>query len=408
MSDVLDLDWELACHLPDADSFQHLKGEQFSDKLIVDDAIRKVWEWQVGHDRKNGKPASKAVLEDQFGEQLDDPQTAIADLLTRMRERYIRNEAQGSYEDLARLAATDPASFPKKMLDEGRRLNEITSERGESFGQHDFDRAIQEYDEKATAGQGPSLGFTELDLHFHGQRGLTFLIASPKTYKSWFSINAVLSNIMTGKMPWLYSLELQAGEALWRLYCMKADIPYWKYLKGSLDADDRKRFEEAAKDLASYGDYRVEKPDLKSRSVAQLVERAVNGGADCIFIDQLQYVEDRNGNSLGGLNDTGKYFEACNELRDYSDQVPIFVVHQFNRTTMNADAMPEMSQAKGSSAIEETATLGLGLWANKDMRQSNVVELGTLLSRHFTWPRWEAGIELSRGCRLTMNGEIVD
>ena len=138
-----------------------------------------------------------------------------------------------------------------------------------------------------------------------------------------------------------------------------------------------------------------------------MVERAINSGATCVFIDQLQYVETRSGTSLGARNDTGDYFEVLNELRDYSDEIPIFIVHQFNRSIMSAEGMPEPQQGKGSSAIEETATLELGLWANKDMRSSNIIHLGTLVSRNYSQPTWEIGIELSKGCALIMNGHAT-
>jgi hypothetical protein len=84
--------------------------------------------------------------------------------------------------------------------------------------------------------------------------------------------------------------------------------------------------------------------------------------------------------------------------------MPIFVIHQFNRSVMNAEKMPELQQAKGAAAIEETATLMLGLWANKDMRRSNVVELGTLASRNFSYEAWEIGIELSKSCDFELLG----
>jgi hypothetical protein len=83
------------------------------------------------------------------------------------------------------------------------------------------------------------------------------------------------------------------------------------------------------------------------------------------------------------------------------------VVHQFNRSVMNADRMPEMQQAKGAAAIEEVATLALGLWANKDMRKSNLVELGTLAARHWTYEAWEIGVELTRGANFEMLGKAI-
>ena len=70
--------------------------------------------------------------------------------------------------------------------------------------------------------------------------------------------------------------------------------------------------------------------------------------------------------------------------------------------------MPEAQQGKGSAAIEETATLELGLWANKDMRASNVIQMGTLVSRHYQHAKWEFEVELTNGCKLMYNGLAED
>ena len=75
---------------------------------------------------------------------------------------------------------------------------------------------------------------------------------------------------------------------------------------------------------------------------------------------------------------------------------------------MNSKEMPEMQQAKGSSAIEEVATLQLALWANKEMRKNNLVHLGTLASRNFGYGTWEIDVQLSHGCNLSMVGEVED
>jgi hypothetical protein len=262
------------------------------------------------------------------------------------------------------------------------------------------------YDKRALKGRGPSVGFKEADEHFNGQQGVTFLIAAPKTYKSWFTINAVLNNITSDDdhFPYLYSLELPANESDMRLRCMAANVPYWKYLKNCLMPEDREAIRAASERMDDTGNFKIEKPDQGERGVQRIVERAINAGATCVFIDQLQYLENRKGMNLGAQNNTGDYFEVVNDLRNYSDDIPIFVVHQFNRSVMNAKEMPEMQQGKGSSAIEEVATLSLGLWANKEMRQNNMIELGTLASRNYSYQNWRLGVQLSHGCNFQMIG----
>jgi replicative DNA helicase len=294
------------------------------------------------------------------------------------------------------------------MMRQGRSLADLTLKRGEVFGTGDYHRAMNLYNQRVLQGRGPSIGYKELDDHFNGLVGVTFLMAPPKTYKSWVTINAVLENAMQGGFPYLYSLELPAEETDFRLRCMAAGVPYWKYLKRCLTPDDLERINTASSGLDESGVYRIEKPGPGERGVDRMVDRALNAGASVIFIDQLQYMETRKGVNLGSANNTGDYWEVCNDLRDYSDEIPIFVVHQFNRSVMSAKEMPEMQQAKGSSAIEETATLALGLWANKEMRKNNTVHLGTLASRNYGYGTWEVGVQLSYGCALNMIGLVDD
>lgn len=407
----LDLDWDLIQHLPLAESVGHLQAEQFTTDLIEDDLAKTVFTWQMEHCREHGKPATGPVLEDQFPDiVLSEPQAAIGDLINRLRERYMRNTGREIVRGLAERVNDEPLAVAKEMLQGARKLADLTVKRGEVFGTGDFHRAMALYDKRALQGRGPSLGFRELDDHFQGIRGVTFLLAPPKTYKSWNTTNAVLSNILKDEdeFPYLYSLELPAHESDMRLRCMASNLPWWRYLKSAITPEDRRAMQRSSEHLDDRGKYRIEKPNVGERGVQRMVERALSAGATCIFFDQLQYIENRKGNSLGATNNTGDYFEVCNDLRNYSDEIPIFVVHQFNRSVMNATEMPEAQQAKGSSAIEEVATLELGLWANKEMRKNNIIELGTLASRDFAYASWRIGVELSHGCELTMQGMVDD
>lgn len=406
---ALDLDWDLIQHLALPESIGYLQAEQFTSDLIEDSLTATVFEWQMLHTREHGKAASAAVLEDQFDEiTVQKPQTAIGDLVSRFRERYMRNTGRQVIRNLAEMVNEDPLAVAREMMKGGRRLADLTLRRGEVFSTADYHRLMGLYDKKAQQGRGPSLGFSNVDDHFNGMLGVTFLIAAPKTYKSWFTINSVKENVILGGCPYLYSLELPADEASMRLLCMTADIPYWKYLKRAIMPEDRARLKEAADILEQQGVYHIEKPMQGERNTQRLIERALNAGATSIFIDQLQYMETPKGVSLGAANNTGDYFDVVNDLRNYSDQVPIFVVHQFNRSVMNAQEMPEMQQGKGSSAIEEVATLSLGLWANKEMRKSNVIELGTLASRNYGYESWRLDVSLSHGCNLDMIGPVDD
>ena len=406
---ALDLDWDLIMHMADPESVAFVRAERLSPEIIEDDLAEHVFKWQMWHLREHGKAATASVIEDEFPDvELSEPQSAIGDLVKRLRDRYSRNESRQALRDIAKLASEEPGAVGAEMLRLGKKLTDLSSARGAQYGTGDIDRAVEVYNKKVLRGPGPTLGFEELDAHFNGVQGITVLVAPPKSYKSWFGVNKVVEGVMKGEHPHLYSLELPAEDTYWRCACMIGNVPYWKYERGAMDPQDMERINEAIGMLDESGVFNVEKPPPGERSAQVLVERAMAAGADCIILDQLQYVENEKGTNLGALNDTGYYWECLSMLRDYSDEVPIFIIHQFNRSVMNAKEMPEMQQAKGSAAIEETAHLALGLWANKEMRKNNVIEVGTLASRSYSYKSWHLEVGLSKDCRLDMIGEVTD
>lgn len=411
MSEIytLDLDYDFILHLAEPDSFQVIRDEHISEELLEDDVAQRVYQFQLNHIREHGKPASGTVLEHEFKEDgvyISAPQSAVGDLIQRLRERYANNQGRQSILSITQQAVTDPAKLARSLLEEGRRLHELLTPRGSSFTADDWQRAISRYHKRVTVGRGPSLGFNDVDDYFYGQHGLTFMVGAPKSFKSWFTIKAVLENAKAGRRPYLYSLELPAEETDMRLRCMNAGIPYWKYLQNAFDKDDQQAIEESGEILHKWGAYTIDKPKAGDRGVDSLVQRARDHGADCIFIDQLQYVENRSGVAVGATNDTKDYFDVINRFRDYSDDGPVWIVHQFNRSILNSDAMPEMQQIKGSAAVEECATLVLGLWANKEMRKSNLVQLGTLTSRNYGLQAWEAQIRMRTTCNIQLIGKV--
>lgn len=407
---ALDLDWDLVQHLANPESVRALQGECIDPSLIEDEEAKDIFLWQMNHTREHGHPATPTVLEDEFDElSLEAPQTQVGDLIKRLRERYVKNNSHEAMRDLAAVIREHPLATGTEMMRVGRKLSTLVTSRGESYGTHDWDRAVAHYDQQVLKGPGPTLGFKELDEHFNGIAGVTFLIAPPKRYKSWFSVNVMREQIENKGYPNYYSLELPAVDVKWRLSCMVNQIPYWKYLKSKLTPQEQKMMKSTMGLLENEaGRWEIEKPEPGARSAVHLIERSLNRGASCVIIDQLQYVENSKGASLGAANDTGNYWETCNILRDYSDEIPIFVVHQFNRSVMNATERPEMQQAKGSSAIEEVGTLVLGMWSNREMRQNSIVETYTLASRNFGFGVWALEANLSAGCSIDMRGAIED
>jgi len=411
---TLDYDYELLNHIIDPNAWVTISGENFSEELIEDDFVRDIFLWQKSHLRQHKQIASPAVLNEEFGLDNSDfefekPETAIGDLIDRLRERYAKNRSRDTFKRLEEGYKNNPSSISQILLQEGRKLSSVLSKNGEVYGTGDIHRAKSKYEVRANLGKGPSLGYKEIDDYVFGQRGITFVMGTPKSGKSWQMIQSVKANIEQKRNVWLYSLELPAEETDMRLRCLMADVPWWKYLRSAMTNTDWKKIEEASERMDELGSYKIVKPPRGERKIEEMVERAIDAGVDSLYIDQLQYIEADSGGTLGEHNSTGLYWGVLDKARDLSDTIPICFAHQFNRNgSSSTDSMPDITTAKGSSAIEETATLALGIWANKDMRRNNVAELGILISRNYIPQRWELNVELSRGCHFDIIDRIDD
>lgn len=399
----LDLDEEVLSHLAVAESIHTFRAERLDPTMIEDAGICTMYEWAMGHFREHGKPATATVLSEEFDLDFVEPETAVGDLIARLRERYVTNHAREEMGKVARAYKEDPMLVAPTMVKVGQELARLVIPQGNKFGSGDLDRVMELYDRRALAGPGPSLGFPELDDYFYGMRGVVMCLAPPKGKKSWFTVKSLLENVLEGRRAYHYSLELPPEETNERLYAMAANIPPWKFIKGALTQEDRKLLADVTDLLDNNGSYEIVKPPRGERNIETMVERARDDGAEVIYFDQLQYIEDSKGVPLYQAKPQ-EYGDVLNIARDLSDDGPLWIVHQFNRSAMFSDKMPEMQQAKGSAACEEVASLILALWANKDMAKSGITEFGSIATRHFMPQSWEVGVDLNRGCQFNCLG----
>lgn len=402
-------DIELLSHLSDPDAWVVLKGEGFHADLIEDESLREVFEWTLDFVRKHGEPPTDEVLDDEFEIKdspfFEEPVTNLEDLVDRMRRRYKNNQQRDRIRGLVKLQKEDPDAVSKEMAKNAKELQEILARRGEVFSAGDGERAIKAYLDKATRGPGPSLGFKTLDDYFSGQRGISTLVAAPKSYKSWFIVKAALENILQGKYPWLYSLELPAEETEMRLMCMMAGLPWSKYIHNNFSRDEQRVLVEMENLMAESGAYKVVSPEYGERTIEELIGNAKDAGAGAIFIDQAQYVE-TDGKTLGDWNETGKYWSVLHRARNLADD--ICFVHQLNSKAANAEKFPTYEMIKGSAAFVEVGTLVLGLWTSKEMRKSSRMQVGVISARNHNNLIWDVDVKLTGDCDFEILGVAED
>lgn len=408
---ALDLDEELLAHLVSEESWITLQGENFDPELINDEFVIDVYAFQRDYRREHKELASPTVVADAFDLDLRAPETSIGYLLDQLRLRYMRNGGRDRLRAIIeQTKGGDPLEVPGMLLKAGRELSYLLARRGEIFGTGDYERAMHRYDQKVAAGAGASFGYEEIDRHHGGIRGMAVLLGYKKSTKSWQMLEAAISNIERGLYPWLYSLELPADETDMRMRHLLADIPWWKYVHNCLSDTDKAQLREVSELIDGIGMYKIVKPPKGQRDINRMVNTARDAGSGVVLIDQLQYVENSKGISLGRSNDTGEYFGVLDDARDLSDDGPIYIAHQFGRQAAFAEEMPDVSMAKGSSAIEEVCTVAMGIWSNKDMRRSGKLEMATLIARNSEGydERWEINMDMKRGCRFEISHRISD
>jgi putative DNA primase/helicase len=123
-------DLEFLYHVADEESWVVIESEEFSAELLEDKRVVEVYEWQLAHVAKYGQVAPKDVLLDEFKDiELQLPQTAIGDLIERLRERYIRNEGRDSLRKIIDLHKEEPLAVPATLVREGKRLTNLTESR---------------------------------------------------------------------------------------------------------------------------------------------------------------------------------------------------------------------------------------------------------------------------------------
>lgn len=403
----LDYPLELYYHLVDPDSWLVLRDEAFNPVLIRDEEVTEIYEWASEYLKEYKEPPTVAVLEDEWEIEWSEPQTAIGDLIERMRKDYMRFVGRESIKKIGAQYQEDPLLVASVGLPIMRELKDLMAKKGESFTTGDFERTWDGYLEEKEAGPGPSLGDPILDDFLFGQRGVTIYLGAPKSGKSWYMVKAVIENIKQGRHPYLYPLELPAQETHQRLLHMAADVPWWKYIRQSLGQQEEEAMKAAERELGALGTYTIAQPPEGERSIDELVGKAQDDGANVVFIDQLQYVE-HEGKPLGEHNDTGCYWAVLGRARTLSRDIPIAFAHPFNQSIRGMDEMPDAEQAKGSSAIKETASLVLGLWASKEMRRSDRVQIGILAARNHPHLKWEADVEMAKGCSMDITNIVED
>lgn len=217
---------------------------------------------------------------------------------------------------------------------------------------------------------GMPTGWTDLDDLLEGgirPGNLVIVGARPSVGKSVFGLNVAVEAAKRGKGALFASLEMSRDEVIDRVLSQVRDVELSRLTRGSLDADDWERVQDAV-DTVQEWPLRVE--DAASLSLARLralaKERARKpAGLGLIVCDYLQLVRAADPR----MNREQQVAQMSRELKLLAKEmaVPVVALSQLNRAVESrSDKKPGLADLRESGGIEQDADIVLMLWSDPE------------------------------------------
>ena len=393
------LEDQLLDHLATPKGCRAVWKARLSPELIgdEDDGVKAALEFVISYMDEYREPPSRAVLEEETGyDEFEKPIAPIKYVIGKLKERYQRQQMKRVITTLGRNVG-NPEEALRIGLSEFNRIRQETLERGNTMDSSDIGEIIDAYKQRLLTGaiDGVTFGYPELDAHLGGLKDdeLTFIIARPKRYKSWqllFSAFKAVTN--ESRNVYFATLEMPPEEMMGRYTSMFAGVSWWNWTHNAISRNEIDLMEDARHKVFNM-DSRVffRRPPRGERTVAQIVEDAKDLGAECLYIDQLSFLEStRRANTRWE-----EVAYICEDLKEATQHFPVYIAAQFNREAANLTEMADLSKIGLSDAIGQTADTILGIYANKDMHAQNLIHLGIIEARSFQPEVWEIQVDMT-------------
>lgn len=391
---------QLADFLAIPETAMALYHDKFHVEFLTDleQQTADILSYQYEHIADYGRPATEDVLLLKFPYvEFERPACELEWLIGEFRSRYQRKLAEGVADELARDVRVDPNSA---IVSAAKKLSLIQANvrRGAiTVTNEDFEEIIGSYRERLNREgvNGITYGFPEVDDQLKGlKKGeLAFIIARPKRYKSWMLINSAVAAQKLGHNVTFFTLEMGLPEMFHRYACMATGTSWSRFTSGELLP---KEWEQMEKGMQIINDncpeIKFERPPRGERTIQRLRAVARENKAEIIYIDQLKFLE--SGRNIGADLRYREIEYVCEELKDLADEFPIYIACQFNREADGMKEMADLSKIGLSDSIGQTADVLLGMYQNREMRQSRIVQMGILDARQYEAVSWDLSVRL--------------
>lgn len=409
---------ELINHLAVPESANVFYSERFKEEFLDDEdedeeLAVSVLKWVFDHVHTYGRAPDPSEVQYRFPKiDFRPPVTDPKWLIDQFKNRWVRNHANIVIEKAARnTGKANPRPAIEEAVRELQKLNEAIRPQNTMLSNKDSEWVLDAHFQRIADMDGPSgvpFGFKPIDKHLLGlKKGmLVFTIARPKRYKSWMLIKSAVEAQKAGYRGVFFTLEMPLQEMYLRYACMVTGVGFQDMINGNLMDKDvmfvYEKLESIKNDLEPIV---FLKPPVGSRHVSDLAIIAKEHRADVIYIDQLKFIECDL--KVAADKRFATIERVCEELKEASEDFPIYVACQFNREAANMTEMADLSKIGLSDAIGQTGDILLGLYQSKEMKQSNELQFGVIDARQFEPLTWTIQVELSTNSNFRCTG-LVD
>jgi replicative DNA helicase len=383
-----------------------VRGELFEEPLFqaVYNFIIEYWQ----SSQRKAAPTAWVLSQEYPGYAVtDDATEETAYLAELLRRRFTTNQLQAMMRTATDTMHTDPVGTLKALHSAAFSASESVALRVTRTNMADtIEQRRQEYAELENypQGMGVPYGLDLLDLHTGGLMPgeLAVVCARVKTGKTMLGLHAAAKMVRQGYKPIVFTLEMSLKEITQRLDAMFSGVSYNRLLHGQLTIPEMKKLYEAQEELASLGGIQIEKPEEPDRTVAALLARARQYGANWVFIDQLSKME--AGRKVKDLKEHhGTIVKALkNEIGRAGEEIPCLLAAQARR----GDEEITLESLSNATEIEAEADIIFGLHRNKHLRSNHMMALDILGARRGDNAQYLLNWELTEATHIAVHEEV--
>lgn len=212
---------------------------------------------------------------------------------------------------------------------------------------------------------GIPTGIRDLDVATTGFRNgeLTYVGAKPGMGKTSYMLQCMYTAAKSGYPAGCISLEMRSSQLIKRLGIMDSGIHAGKWRDPrNIPVGDRKLARSSVISLGDLPIWIADQSGLNPRQISALARKMHTSGAQIIFVDFIQVIEESGRDRREAINRVSSALrDTCKALN-----IPFVVLSQLSRGDKDSNRKPTKEDLRESGSLEQDAHNVQLLWREKD------------------------------------------